>query len=84
MTEFDALVEAVLRNVVMFRDVLLQAVSLLEKNVLFVEKMKDGIVTDVSLTAEKTKNTILIVMTVDAKLASLAQFPEISVDGIVE
>lgn len=84
MTELDALVEDVLRNVVMFKDVLLQAVSLLVRNVLFVGKIKDGIVKDVSLTAEKTKNTIPIVMTVDAKLASLAQFLEISVDGIVE
>ena len=84
MTEFDALVEAVLKNVVMFKDVLLQAVSLLVRNVLFVEKIKDGIVKDVSLTAEKTKNTIPIVMIADAELASLAQFPEISVDGIVE
>jgi hypothetical protein len=84
VTEFDALAEAVLRNVAMFKDVLPQAVFLLERNALFVGKMKDGMVTDVSLTAVKTKNTIPIVMTVDADLDTLAQFLEISVDGIAE
>jgi hypothetical protein len=84
VTEFDALAEAVLRNVAMFKDVLPQAVSLLVRNALFVGKMKDGMVTDVSLTAVKTKNTIPIVMTVDADLDTLAQFLEISVDGIAE